>query len=280
MKKVFMFPGQGSQKVGMGKDLFPYFSKEIEKANEVLGYDVVEYCLKDTENKINQTNYTQPLLYLINALTYSSHSSKNPDILIGHSLGEYNALQAAGCFSLIDGLKMVQKRGELMSQTQQGSMAAVIGLEEEKINTVLEENSLEKIQIANYNSDVQIVLSGDTKQIENASEIFKNAGAKRYIVLPVSGAFHSTFMMYASKKFSDFIGDFQFNKLQKKVYSNVTGQSYAEEGQEEDIKQLLTEQIYSSVKWTQIIRSIKKEQVEFEEIGPGKVLTGLVNKIS
>lgn len=277
MKKVFMFPGQGSQKVGMGEELFSQFQNEIQQANKILGYDVVDYCLNDSEEKINQTQYTQPLLYLINAFSYLSYQNKNADIFIGHSLGEYNALQAVECFSLFDGLKMVQKRGDLMSKMEQGGMAALIGLDEETIKKVLAENNFDQIEIANYNSDAQIVLSGDKNQIENATETFKNAGAKRYIVLPVSGAFHSSFMKKASQEFSDFIQKFDFKKPVKEVYSNVKGDVYQ---QDDDIKEYLVKQIYSSVKWTHTIKKIKQQgESEFVEIGPGKVLTGLVNKI-
>ena len=276
-----MFPGQGSQKVGMGQSLFGHFSKESREASDILGYDIEKICLIDEDNLINQTNYTQPALYFVNALSYLEQlqNGETADIFLGHSLGEYNALFAANVFDLFTGLRLVQKRGELMASSGQdfnGSMAAVIGLDENQINEILLKENIKNIEIANLNSDFQTVLSGEKLAISQAEQIFKNHNAKRYIILPVSGAFHSNYMKKTAEEFGYFLQSFTFQNPEKTIYSNVT----AEPHQESTIKEKLVQQIYSSVKWTQTIRNIRRDFTdEFVEIGPGKVLTGLVNKI-
>ena len=278
-----MFPGQGSQRIEMGKELFDLFNKETQEASDLLGYDVKERCLFDQNGLINKTQYTQPLLYFVNALSYLKYlqeEMEGGDIFLGHSLGEYNALFAAGVFDLLTGLRLTQCRGEIMALagSGEGAMAAVIGLSKDHVEKILAEENIANIEIANFNSDVQIVLSGDHQNIIASEKIFKENGAKRYIVLHVSGAFHSKYMQKSADRFSDFLREFQFNLPQKIVYSNVTAKPHVDS--ESEIKSRLVEQIYSSVRWTQTIQNIRKEhQVEFIEIGPGNVLSGLVIKI-
>ncbi len=276
---TYVFPGQGSQKKGMGEGLFEEFKELTEKADEILGYSIKELCLEDPEDKLGQTQFTQPALYVVNAFAYMKKiidTGKNPDFVAGHSLGEYNALFASGAFDFETGLKLVKKRGELMSQASGGGMAAVIGLSEESIRKVLEENDLKVIDIANYNTPSQIVLSGPKKDIENAKPIFEAAGAKMYMPLKVSGAFHSRYMQDSKKMFEEYLDSFEFPEMAIPVISNVSARPY-EQGK---IKENLAEQITNSVKWTESIRYLMgKGQMEFEQVGPGTVLTGLIRSI-
>lgn len=279
MKRVFVFPGQGSQKKGMGENHFDLFLELTEKADQILGYSIQDLCLEDPHNVLNLTQYTQPALYVVNALMYYEkikESGEKPDYMAGHSLGEYNALLAAGAYDFETGLRLVQKRAEIMSQGRDGGMAAIIGLNDEKIREVLEKEGLERIDIANYNSPFQIVISGPKEEIHQAERIFKETSAKLYIILKVSGAFHSRYMATARKEFEQFLGDFEFSDLTIPVISNVEAKPYTKE----KIKTLLADQINHSVKWTESIRYLMGKGVEvFEEIGPGQVLTKLVQKI-
>jgi trans-AT polyketide synthase, acyltransferase and oxidoreductase domains len=276
--KTYVFPGQGSQKKGMGESLFDEFSELTKKADDILGYSIKELCLNDPQNLLSQTNYTQPALYVVNALTWLKEISTKdkPGFLAGHSLGEYNALFAAGAFDFETGLKLVQERSRLMSLAKGGAMAAVIGLDEETINKIITENNFSKISIANYNSQDQIVISGLRQEIEKAKPVFEKAKAKLYVILPVSGAFHTQLMQKAKEEFAVFIDKLQFNPLQIPVIANVTAREY----ESDKIKELLCEQIISPVKWTDSIRYLMgKGKMEFEELGPGNVLSNLIKKL-
>ena len=276
--KAYIFPGQGSQKKGMGEPLFDEFKHLTEKANNILNYDIKKLCLEDPQNLLNKTAYTQPALYIVNAFTWlaKKNESEKPDYLAGHSLGEYNALFAADAFNFETGLKLVQERARLMSLAKGGGMAAVIGLSEAKISAILQENEFSQINIANYNSYDQIVISGVKEEIEKAEKVFKKDGAKLYLILPVSGAFHSSQMIQAKEKFVKFIEKFKFNTLKTPVIANVIAKEY----EENNIKKLLGKQITSPVKWRHTVEYlIKKGEMQFEEIGPGKVLTNLVKRI-
>ncbi len=276
---TYVFPGQGSQKKGMGEGFFEEFKELTEKADEILEYSIKELCLEDPDDKLGQTQFTQPALYVVNALAYMKkikETGKKPDFVAGHSLGEYNALFASGAFDFETGLKLVKKRGELMSQAEGGGMAAVIGLSEEAIMKVLEENDLKVIDIANYNTPSQIVLSGPKEDIERAKPVFEAAGARMYMLLKVSGAFHSRYMQDSKKMFEEYLGSFELSEMSIPVISNVSARPY-EQGK---IKEKLAEQITNSVKWTESIRYLMgKGQMEFEQVGPGTVLTGLIRSI-
>ncbi len=276
---AYVFPGQGSQQKGMCSSLFDEFSDLISKADEILGYSIKELCMEDPENKLNQTQYTQPALYIVNALSYLKKikdTGLKPDFVAGHSLGEYNALFAAGAFDFLTGLTIVKKRAELMSQATGGGMAAVVGLDYEKIKEVLENNNLQSIDVANFNTPTQIVISGLKEDVEKAKPFFEAAGARNYVVLKVSGAFHSRYMVEASKKFEEFLEDFEFSDLSIPVISNV----YARPYKSSRIKSNLVEQIRNSVKWTDIIRYFMGKGVNhIEQVGPGTVLTGMVKSI-
>ncbi|MGH1471229.1 MAG: ACP S-malonyltransferase [Cellvibrionaceae bacterium] len=282
--QVFVFPGQGSQVKGMGSDLFDsvteYTSVEAQ-VDEILGYSMRELCLSDPNEELGQTQFTQPALYVVNALTYYSavKEGQKPDYLAGHSLGEYNALLAAGVFDFLTGLKLVKKRGELMAQARDGGMAAIIGIDAETIQTVLSENNFDGIDIANFNSPAQTVISGPVDQLHQAESAFKDAGVKLYKVLPVSAAFHSRYMKPAGDEFASFLAEFNFNELQVPVIANVTASPYPT-NDNSAVKELLVKQISGSVQWTQSIRYLKElGEAEFTEVGPGKVLARLIKQI-
>lgn len=276
---AYVFPGQGSQVRGMGQGLFSEFPDYVQKANNILGYFIDKLCLEDPNGLLNKTDYTQPALYVVNALSYLKKlrdTGKKPDYVAGHSLGEYNALFAAGVFDFETGLKFVQKRGSLMSQATDGGMAAIVGLKSEKVEAILKENNLSTINIANYNTYTQIVISGQKDAISASEPLFVSAGAMLFIPLKVSGAFHSPFMQPAQQEFATFLQNFTFASPTIPVISNVTAQPY----QPNTIPSLLAQQITSSVLWTQSIEYlIGKGETVFEEIGPGKVLTGLISRI-
>ncbi|MBI60026.1 [acyl-carrier-protein] S-malonyltransferase [bacterium] len=275
----YVFPGQGSQKVGMGQDLFDQFPNEIKTANSILGYNIKDLCLEDSDNKLNQTQFTQPALFIISALSYLAYQKENnqaPSFLAGHSLGEYNALFAANVIDFESGIKLVQKRGQLMSKATGGAMAAIVGMPATTIKEILTEKNLTDIDIANFNEPNQTVISGKSASITNAQAIFEEAGVRRYIPLAVSGAFHSRYMEAAKKEFTLYLESFEFKPATISVIANVTATPYTDH----DVKTLLAEQITSSVKWVDSIHYIlNQNESEFIEIGQGKVLTGLINKI-
>lgn len=277
---AYMFPGQGSQKVGMGKGLFEEFPELTAKADAVLGYSIAKLCLEDAEGKLGQTQYTQPALYVVDCLTYEKKLKENggikPTYVAGHSLGEYAALYAAGSFDFETGLKLVQKRGEIMAKATGGGMAAVIGMTPAHIADLLKAKNLDTIDIANLNTHVQVVLSGKKDDITKAKPIFEEAGCMMYIPLNVSGAFHSRYMTPAKEEFKAYIDQFTINPPQIPVIANLTALPYGP-GQE---KSNLIDQIDHSVKWTEIIQyMLDKGETEFVEVGPGTVLTGMVTKI-
>ena len=279
MNDVYVFPGQGSQKIGMGEELFDKYSDLISRADEILGYSVKELCLEGPIEKLSQTQFTQPALYIVNALNFyekEKEAEDAPAYTAGHSLGEYNALLAAGVFDFATGLKLVAKRGEIMSKVEGGGMAAVLGMSSADIKKTLEDSGLDKIDVANFNSPKQTVLSGMKEDIVAAEEAFKAAGAKRYVVLPVSGAFHSRYMEGPQEEFKEFASQFEFNAPKIPVISNINATEY----EADNILYTLTGQISSSVRWVETIELIKsKGEFEFSELGPGKVLTSLIRQI-
>lgn len=283
--QVFVFPGQGSQKKGMGQDLFdkvPEFLAVERDIDALLGYSVRSLCLEDPDKQLSQTQYTQPCLFVVNALHYykAKAEGKQPSYLAGHSLGEYNALMAAGAFDFITGLRLVQKRGELMAMAKNGAMAAVIGLSPEKLTRLLAEHRLTALDVANYNSPTQTVISGLVEDIQRAGPLFEKAGAKLYMPLPVSAAFHSRYMAGAAEAFDNFLGTFEFRGLTVPVISNVTGQTYLADNTSQSVRSLLVKQIVRPVLWTQSIRFLLNKGASlFIEAGPGDVLTRLVGQI-
>ncbi len=276
---TYLFPGQGSQVTGMGRELFSQFPEISAEADAILGYSVATLCLEDPHQHLNQTQYTQPALYTVNALSYLHklrQCEKPPSFVAGHSLGEYNALLAASVFDFATGLKLVKKRGELMSQAVGGAMTAVIGLNSEAIKLILKQHGLLDITIANYNSYTQIVISGKAPDISKAQPLLEEAGALVVIPLKVSGAFHSPYMHSAQEQFEMFLKDFHFSSPKIPVIANCTASPY----QFSDISKNLAAQIAQPVRWVETINHLlAQNEVEFEEIGSGKVLTGLVMRI-
>lgn len=277
---TYVFPGQGSQHLGMGKEVFDLYPDLVARANSVLGYSIVELCLEDSDNKLDNTAFTQPAIFVVSALSYLKKikdTGQKPHFLAGHSLGEYNALFAADVFDFETGLRLVQKRGELMSQARDGGMAAVIGLTRDQIHSVLQQYKLETISVANYNSYTQFVLSGGKAEIESAGPIFTEAGAAYYIPLKVSGAFHSPLMDDAQKKFATYLLHFKYSYPRIPVLANVNAQPY----NAVDVSYNLASQISRPVLWINIVEYLKSCGVQsFEEIGPGQTLTGLIRRIS
>ena len=275
--KIYMFPGQGSQSVGMGAGLFDRFRHLTEQADAILGYSIRELCLDDPRDELGKTRFTQPALYVVNAMSYYARMEDTgaaPDAVAGHSLGEFNALLAAGCFDFETGLKLVRKRGELMGQVSGGAMAAVMNASKDEIEKRLREAGLRNVYLANYNTPSQIVISGLYDEIAQAEALFQE-GKMRYYPLATSGAFHSAFMADAMAQFKDFIQGFAFSAPAIPVIANVTARPYAAE----TMLETLASQIASTVRWSESIQYLlaqglaRGEEAEFEELGNGDVLT-------
>lgn len=271
---AFLFPGQGSQMLGMGSQLFDEFPDMVATADHILGYSVKTLCLEDPHKQLNMTEYTQPALYIVNALFYLKKiQQQKPDYVAGHSLGEYSALFAAEVFDFATGLKLVKKRGELMSQAKGGGMAAIVGVKLNDIQQILEKNNFSNLTIANFNSYLQYVISGTKQDIDHAQIIFNQLYPNSFIPLKVSGAFHSNLMLSAQQQFADFLNDFNFAMPVIPVLANVNAMPY----HPAVIKTNLATQITQSVQWIKIIEYLlKHDDISLEEIGPGTVLSGLV----
>ncbi|MEH6630606.1 MAG: ACP S-malonyltransferase [Halopseudomonas aestusnigri] len=275
---VCMFPGQGSQIKGMGKGLFNRFPDVTKTASDILGYSIEKLCLEDPDKKLAITSHTQPALYVVNALAWRRYQEDNdtlPSALIGHSLGEYNALEAAGAINFEDGLRLVQQRGILMVAAPPGGMAAVIGLSEIEIRAKLADNGLDTLDIANLNTPNQIIVSGLKADISKAGELLQtdNVG---FIPLRTGGAFHSRYMKAAHKEFETFLSDFSFSPPNIPVISNLKAIPYESNA----LAATLADQITGSVQWVNSIRYLLAQGEEtFEELGPGRVLSRLVDEI-
>lgn len=263
----------------MGADLFAQFPEEVVQANDILGYSLSDLCVNGSEEQLGQTEYTQPALYLVSYLHARAISSdtEKPAMAAGHSVGEFAALAYAGVFSFSDGLKMVAKRGEIMSQVSGGGMAAVIALDADKIKEVFADKDLTGIDLANFNSPGQIVISGPAAEISESLAPLKEAGAKLVVPLKVSGAFHSQMMEEPAQKFAEFLKDFSFHETAIPVYANVTASPYPDAS---CISETLVRQIHSPVRWSDSILAMRSAGADtFEECGPGKVLSKLLRQI-
>jgi [acyl-carrier-protein] S-malonyltransferase len=283
-KTAYVFPGQGAQFVGMGKDLYensPLAKDLFEKANEILGYRITDIMFSGTDEELKQTKVTQPAIFLhsvIKALV--AGESFKPDMVAGHSLGEFSALVANKTLNFEDGLRLVFARAMAMQEAceaEPSTMAAVLGLDDNKVEEICATITDGVVVPANYNCPGQLVISGSISGVNKACELLKAAGAKRALVLPVGGAFHSPLMEPARVKLEQAILNTQFNTPICPVYQNVTASAVSDV---DSIKQNLVSQLTASVKWTQSVQAMVADgATHFIECGPGNVLQGLVKKI-
>jgi [acyl-carrier-protein] S-malonyltransferase len=281
---AYVFPGQGAQFVGMGKDLNDGSSLARElfsKANTILGFNITEIMFDGTEEDLKQTKVTQPAIFLHSVILSKVMGAEfKPDLVAGHSLGEFSALVANKVLTLEDGLKLVAKRAQAMQKAcelQPSTMAAVMGMEDTDVERILSQIKDEIVVPANYNCPGQLVISGSIKGIEIAAARLTEAGAKRVLTLNVSGAFHSPFMQPAAEELSNAIKATKFSKGTCPIYQNVTGQSVTDP---EIIKKNLIAQLTSPVRWSQSVKNMIASGVtHFTEVGPGNVLQGLIKKV-
>lgn len=282
MKTAYVFPGQGSQFVGMAQDIVQANSiaKEyLEQAGEILGFDLGDVMFNGPEDKLLQTSVTQPAIFVHSVLAAITKEGFKPEAVAGHSLGEFSALVAAGVLSFEDGLRLVQARANAMQKAcdeQESGMAAIIGLEDDKVEEICGQID-ELVVPANYNTTGQVVISGTIAGIDAAIQAFQEAGARMAIKLKVNGAFHSPLMKSAEDELAAKIQETNFRQATCPIYQNVVAAPVTDV---EEIKTNLIKQLTAPVRWTQTIKRMKADGFEaFEELGPGKVLSGLIRKI-
>lgn len=283
-KHAYVFPGQGAQFVGMGKNLYDNFPKAKElfdQANEILGFNITDIIFNGTDEDLKQTKVTQPAVFLHSVIrAICLGEDFKPEMVAGHSLGEFSALVAAGVLSFEDGLRLVSKRALAMQaacELQPSTMAAVLGLEDEKVVEVLKSITNEVVVAANFNCPGQLVISGSIAGVEQACEALKNAGAKRALPLKVGGAFHSPLMEPAREELAKAIEETNFSSPKCPIYQNVVAHAVTEP---QEIKKNLIAQLTAPVRWTECVRAMISDGATlFTEVGPGTVLQGLVKKI-
>ncbi|MDP4843275.1 MAG: ACP S-malonyltransferase [Salibacteraceae bacterium] len=282
MKTAYVFPGQGAQFSGMGKELYesnPNAKMLFEKANEILGFDIAKIMFEGSDEELKQTKVTQPAVFLHSTILASTIENFQPDMVAGHSLGELSALVANKTLSFEDGLRLVYKRALAMQQAcevEPSTMAAILGLDDNIVEEVCA--SIDEVVVAaNYNCPGQLVISGSIEGVNKACEALKEKGAKRALVLPVGGAFHSPLMEPARKELQDAIEATEFKSPICPVYQNVTANAVSSP---DEIKANLIKQLTAPVRWTQSVEQMVADGgTHFVEVGPGKVLSGLVKKI-
>jgi trans-AT polyketide synthase/acyltransferase/oxidoreductase domain-containing protein len=276
---VLLFPGQGAQYVGMGAELFGMYPRVVADCDAMLGYSIQELCQDGPAERLNNTQYTQPALYVVGALKYLEYidrRGRRPACAAGLSLGEYNALLVGGAFDLLTGLRIVNRRAELMAQARNGTMAAVVGVSRHDIQRCLSHAGITSLDIANENNLTQYVLAGPPNDLGRAKTAIERELQASVVFLPVSGAFHSRYMNEARNEFARFLEGISFRELQIPVMANATGQTYSRK-----IPELLLQQLTSPVRWVDIVKTLFDEYGDFEtlELGPGRIATDLVNSI-
>lgn len=284
MVQAFVFPGQGAQFPGMGKELYeqnPEAKILFDRANEILGFNISEILFNGTPEELAQTKVTQPAVFLHSVIAFETLATETPQMVAGHSLGEFSALVANGCLSFEEALILVSVRARAMQRACElnpSSMAAILGLEDNKVEQICSSIGPEIVVAANYNCPGQIVISGSKRGIDEACVLLKEAGAKRALILPVGGAFHSPLMQPAKEELSEAINKTTFHTPFCPVYQNVVARGVINP---EEIKANLNAQLTGPVKWTQTItQMIADGATVFTECGPGKVLQGLIGKIN
>lgn len=282
MKHAYVFPGQGAQFSGMGKEIYENNTKAKElfdKANEILGFKITDIMFNGSDEELKQTNVTQPAVFL-HSVILAKVMNIAPDAVAGHSLGEFSALVAAGAISFEDGLRLVAKRAAAMQrccENNPGGMAAILGLDDAKVEDICTQSD-GVVVAANYNCPGQLVISGADEAINNACSALKEAGARRALRLPVGGAFHSPLMEDARAELEQAIADTNFNTPACPIYQNVDAAPHTNP---EEIKANLIAQLTAPVRWTQSVKTMIADGVtEFTELGPGTVLQGLIKKVS
>lgn len=284
MSTAYLFPGQGSQSVGMGQSHYEdneEFASYVDRANEVLGFDLKQIMFEGPEEKLKQTEFTQPAIFLHSIALYNTLDA-NPDMVAGHSLGEFSALVACGAVSFEDALTIVRRRGQLMQQAGEdnpGTMAAVIGMEDEVVERLCKQATEEvgsEVIAANYNCPGQIVISGDVEAVKKAVSLLKDEGCRLAKMLPVSGAFHSSLMQSAYDGLKDGLESLDISDPNCPIYSNYTAEPTMDP---QEIRSNVLNQLLNPVLWTQTLENMSQNGAdEFVEVGPGKVLQGLVKR--
>lgn len=281
MKKAYVFPGQGSQFTGMGKDLYENSERAkalFDKANEILGFSITDIMFEGSAEELKQTKVTQPAVFL-HSVILAEVLGVEPQAVAGHSLGEFSALVVAGALSFEDGLRLVAKRAMAMQkccEAQSGAMAAILALEDEVVEQICDQTE-GVVVAANYNCPGQLVISGASESVDAACEKLKAAGARRALRLPVGGAFHSPLMEAAREELEQAIAEVEFHTPKCPIYQNVDAKPQSDP---EQIKQNLIAQLTAPVRWTQIMREMVADGVDsFVELGPGAVLQGMIKKL-